>query len=262
MTLPFPAILSRWHEAEDAGSVPEEHRSFALDGAPAAPLVLLLHGGGGSPADFLELADDLAATGAGVLCPLLPAHGRGEAALGQLVFEELVAHALEAHDALASRGEPLIVIGQSMGAALGIRVAAERDILGFVALAPALRPYVLRRLWRLVPALLTEPSAAVTQVRWQSEVRRGVRDAARRAHRVRCPLLILHSDDDDSVALRGAHELLARASSSTKRLEVLQGQGHVLSLAPDRYRDVFPRIRAFVAATTEATRSRSPGPRP
>jgi len=256
-----PDILPQWRRTDEARDVPAEHRAFARGDGSGDVRVLLLHGGGGSPADLVELAEDLAAHGAAVLCPRLPAHGRGDEALGEIVFEKLVARALEAYDALAGEEAPFLV-GQSMGAALGIRVAAERELAGFVALAPALRPYVVRRLLRLVPLLLTRPSAARTLVRWQSAVRRGMRDAAERAPEMRCPLLILHSDDDDSVDLRGAHELLARAGSASKRLEVLHGQGHVLSLAPDRRREVFPRIRGFLDATTSASRTRSPGPRP
>jgi carboxylesterase len=254
--------LSRWHETERVLAVPEEHRSFARDGEANGPRVVLLHGGSGSPADLVGLADDLAEQGATVLCPLLPCHGRGDAALGGIVFGELVERAFEAHDAMADGGAPVILVGQSMGAALGIRVAAERDVLGFVALAPALRPYVLRRLLGLVPLALAHPFAARTLVRWQSAVRRGMRDAARVLPEVRCPLLILHSDDDDSVDIRGAHEMLTRAASRQKRLEILHGQGHVLSLAPDRHREVFPRVRTFVASIAPATRTRRSNPRP
>ena len=109
--------------------------------------------------------------------------------------------------------------------------------------------------WRL------RPTAARTMLRWQSEARRGMRAAAERAPDLRCPLLVLHSDDDDSVDIRGAWELLANAGSADKRLEVLSGQGHVLSMAPDRRREVFPRVREFVAASTAAARSRNPDPR-
>jgi carboxylesterase len=254
------AVPERWQSEEAALPVPAEHRSFARPGAAGSPRVLLLHGGGGSPSDFHELADDLAPVGVHVLCPLLPAHGRGEEAMGELRFAALRERAVEAFDHLAASGQPVTVIAQSMGAALALHVAAEREPAGLLALAPALRPFVARRLLRLAPLLLLRPRATRTLVRWQTEVRRGVRAAAARAGELRCPLLILHSDDDDSVDIRGAWELLAHASSAQKRLEVLHGQGHVLSMAPDRRRDIFPRARDFVAAATAAARTRNPGP--
>lgn len=254
------AVPERWQSEESAHHVPPEHRSFARPGDAGAPRVLLLHGGGGSPSDFHELADDLATVGVHVLCPLLPAHGRGEEAMGELRFAALRERAVEAFDHLGGAGQPVTLIAQSMGAALALEVGAVREPAGLLALAPALRPFVGRRLLRLVPLLLFRPRAARTLVRWQTEARRGMRAAAGRAAELRCPLLILHSDDDDSVDIRGAWELLAQASSAGKRLEVLHGQGHVLSMAPDRRRDVFPRARDFVAAATAAARTRSPDP--
>ncbi|MBZ0269257.1 alpha/beta fold hydrolase [bacterium] len=252
-------VPERWQSEEAALHVPTEHRSFARPGDAGGPRVLLLHGGGGSPADFHSMAEDLSSVGVHVLCPLLPAHGRGEEALGELCFADLRARAREAYDVLAAAGEPVTIVAQSMGAALAIDVAVQRDPAGLLALAPALRPFVGRRLLRLVPMLLLHPRAARTLVRWQTEARRGMRAAAGHTGEIACPLLILHSDDDDSVDIRGAWEMLAQASSMEKRLEVLHGQGHVLSMAPDRHRDVFPRVRDFVAAATAG--ARSPGPR-
>lgn len=256
-----PSVPPAWSAEEDALRVPDRHRSFARPGDAGGPRVLLLHGGGGSPDDLVELADDLARVGIHVLCPRLPAHGLGEEALGRLRFEELLARAREARTLLEQAGEPVILVAQSMGVALAIELAVELPPAGLVALAPALRPYVARRILRLLPLVLLRPRAARTLIRWQTEARRGLRAAAGRAPQLRCPLLILHSDDDDSVDLRGAWELLASAGSTDKRLDVLSGQGHVLSMAPDRHREVFPRVREFVAASTAEARTRSPGPR-
>ncbi len=256
--------LARWNREEEALGVPAPHRSFARPGPAHAPCVLLLHGGGGSPADFPGLAHDLAGLGVRVLCPLLPAHGLGERALGDLRFDTMLARAHEAQRLLAAEGGPVILVAQSLGAIVGIRLVAESDVAGFVALAPAVRPFVLRRLGRLAVQLFTDPELVRLTWTWQMRARKDIRRAIGRLGRVRCPLLVLHSRDDDSVHPRGAREFVDAAGSAEKRLEMLDGQGHVLSMAPDRHRVVFPPIRDFVESITGASapRTRSPDPRP
>ncbi len=250
------ARVAAWREAEARDGVPETVRSFVRDAASPRGSALLLHGAGGSPADFHFLATDLARHGISSVCPLLPGHGRGDAGLAALRFDPLARRALEAYDALAAADpapKPYLV-GQSVGAVLGAHVAAERAPAGLVALAPALRPYVLRRLGMLLLGFLVRPRVALHTLRWQTDVRRGIRATAARLGEVRCPLLVLHSRDDDSVSARGARELLEAAASERKELRWLDGQGHVLSTAPDRER-VFGPVREFLAASTEAGRS-------
>lgn len=257
------AELEQWGRDEAERGIAPEHRSFGRQGSPGGPGVLLVHGGGGSPADFVDLAEDLAAHGARVLCPLLPAHGLGERALVDLRFEDLLGRALEARDLLAADHRPVLLVAQSLGAVVGIRIAAETEVAGFVALAPALRPFVLRRVLRLARQALSDPELTRITWGWQLRARGDIRRSIATLHDVRCPLLVVHSRDDDSVDPRGAEEFLAGAGSVHKRLEMLDGQGHVLSMAPDRHRLVFPLVRSFVRATTDAwaARNRSSGPR-
>jgi carboxylesterase len=259
-----PAVRDRlhaWHRDEDADGVPVAHRSFRRSADACRGHVLLLHGAGGSPADFHALASDLQRSGLSSLCPLLPAHGRGDAAVTRAGFEELAVRALEAFDALAASGGRPAVVGQSLGAVLAIRVATQRAPARFAALAPALRPFVLRRLLALLPAFAIRPRRAAATLRWQAELRRGILASAARIPEVRCPLLVLHSRDDPSVSVRGARELTGRASSAERRLIVLERQGHVLSIAPDR-EAVFGPLREFLGRATGEGRSGTTDPPP
>lgn len=257
------AAVSEWSESERREGVASENLSYFRKAASDGPRALLLHGGGGEPVDLAELADDLAEHGISSVCPLLPAHARGERAMGALRFDDLVERVLEVWDALTSDGRPAVVVGQSMGAVLAVRLAGLRDPLGFVALAPAFRPYVSKRAWMLLPLALIRPARARRMFRWQMEAKRGIRETAERLPDVSCPLLAIHSDDDKSVDIRGARELLSGVASTDKRLEIVSGQGHILSRAPDRHRVIFPVVREFVSTTTAAAcRTRTPGRRP
>ena len=240
----------RWIRSEEKAGVAPLDRTFYRPGREGTAPVLLLHGGGGSPQDLLLLADDLERRGVATLCPLLPFHGLGEEAMKDLRFDALVERAgaahqviLEAHGAGGEAG--VSVIGLSLGAVLGIRLAAEGGVARFVALAPALRPYVFRRVFSLVPRMIRAGRLAWIQYRWQREVWRGIRATELLIPRVTSPLLVLYSTDDNSVSIQGARLLHDRAASTRKKLVLVQGQGHVLTKAPQP-ETVFGPVRSFL----------------
>lgn len=242
---------TRWNQTEEKAGVAPLDRTFYRAGRASMPPVLLLHGGGGSPQDLLPLADDLERRGIATLCPLLPFHGLGDEAMKDLRFDALVERALAAHheilnaSAAGGDGAHVTIIGLSLGAVLGIRVAAEGNVARFVALAPALRPYVLRRVISLLPRMILGGRLALIQYRWQREVMRGIRATELLIPRVTSPLLVVHSTDDESVSILGARLLHDRAASARKKLVLLEGQGHVLTKAPDPQR-VFGPIHSFL----------------
>ncbi|HMB71303.1 MAG TPA: alpha/beta fold hydrolase, partial [bacterium] len=238
--------VAQWNAAERAAGVSAEHHSFFRPASPGAPAsqaapagrgerrALLVHGAGGSPADFHKLAAFLTERGWTVLCPLLPGHGRDPVALGDVRFRDLVGTVLQAHDLLREDGPAVAVVAQSLGAVLAVHLAVRHPVRALVALAPALRPFVLRRLWLLAVGLLVKPRLAAATWKWQTELLRGIRETRSLLADVRCPLLVLHSRDDASVSPRGGAELHAGVGSPVKRYVELDGQGHVLSIAPDK----------------------------
>jgi esterase/lipase len=161
----------------------------------------------------------------------------------------MVDRAIEAHDALAQAcAASVAVVGLSLGGVLGVHVATRREVTGFVALAPAFRPFVGRRIAVMAVEMIFRPRAVRDRYRWQREVQRGIRATELEILRVKAPLLVLHSTDDASVSVRGSRLLHDRASSAEKRLVLLDRQGHVLTRAPD-LESVFGPVRRFLAET-------------
>jgi carboxylesterase len=245
--------VREWNEAERVAGAGEEHLSFHLPAGSgaAARRALLVHGAGGSPADLRELGVFLQAGGWTVACPLLPGHGRRPEDLGDVRFRDLLDTVTRAHDLLRDGGPPVGVIAQSLGAVLAVHLAVRAPLRALVALAPALRPFVARRIWLLGLLAAVRPRLAAATWRWQRELLRGIRETRGLLGGVRCPLLVLHSRDDRSVSPRGGRELWRAAGSAEKRHTVLDGQGHVLSTAPARRELVFAPALSFLEGAAD-----------
>lgn len=146
----------RMHEVEDFGELDEawagtrvewlevagaRTRLLRRDGEPGGPLVVLVHGLGGSALNWLEVMAPLAAIGDVVAFDL---QGFGEAApprptsprpVANARFVATVLHALDAG--------PVVLVGNSMGGLVATLVAGEHPELvdHLVLLCPALPPW-------------------------------------------------------------------------------------------------------------------------
>jgi fermentation-respiration switch protein FrsA (DUF1100 family) len=105
-------------------------------------------------------------------------------------------------------------------------------------------------MWMLGVGFLVKPRLAAATLRWQRELLRGIRETRRILEGVLCPLLVLHSRDDASVSPRGGADLHGGAGSAVKSYVVLDGQGHVLTCAPEKQTLVFEPSLAFLEAVT------------
>lgn len=241
------ARLPRGADGIVAGAEP-----IALDGALGRG-ALFLHGFGDTPQSMRRLAEHLHARGWTVRVPLLPGHGRTLRAFTRSRRGEWYAAARAAYDSLQRTVPVVAIVGQSMGGALAVRLAAERpDVRALVLLAPYLTmlPRVARlaRLhWAvtlLTPYLHSRAEASIrdaaarsrslgygfTSARLLRELQLLTAEASAAASRVRAPTLVLQSRDDNRLSPAGAEDAFGRLRAAPRELVWVAESGHVLTV--------------------------------
>jgi carboxylesterase len=244
-------------------------QSIAIDPPGARSGVLLLHGFGDTPQSLRYLAEDLGGRGYAVRAPLLPGHGRTIRAFARSRSGEWLGAARAARDALQGRCDQVAIVGQSMGGAVAVMLAAERPPAALILLAPYLAPSPgVRRLarWGEVATLLApyvgsrsgersihDPAERARTLGYGLATPRLLAELARLAARaesalgeVRSPTLVIQSRDDHRVAAEVAERAIRSLAARHTRLEWVEGCGHVLTV--DRERDrVFALVRDWLS---------------
>lgn len=196
--------------------------------------VLLLHGLGGTGATMRPLAAGLRALGHEVHAPTLPGHGTNPEALLSVGWADWLATALE--------WPADVVVGQSMGGALALAVAAAGGCRAVVAInTPPPDPDAVDGLeWRRSrghdwvdgpPLADGEEGYAASPIHALLEMARGTLAIDLAA--VVVPVLLVNSADDDVVDPAGADIIAAYVAGPATRV-VLSRAGHVATLGPAR----------------------------
>ncbi len=235
-------------------SLPEDLLApFRLE-APGARC-LLLHGFTGSPAEVRYLGERLHARGFDVLAPCLPGHGH-DAGADAGAADWLAA----ARQALEERGPEVRIAGLSMGALLGVLLAAERPdrVAALALLAPAVRlrgpGLALGKLARAHPGVaklvrsipkvggvdVRDPGAraflpggARVPLRGLGELVPLGERALEAARLVRCPTLVAIGARDSTVDGAAAREL-ARSLGGPSEILDLPESAHQVGVDRDR----------------------------
>ncbi len=111
-------------------SFPEIH----FEGKP--PAVLLIHGFGGSPIDMQPLADELKKRGIAFNAIILPGHGTSYEDLEHITMKEWLNASFSAYDAMKKQYGEVNVVGFSLGGALALCLAEQREVHKTVLLSP------------------------------------------------------------------------------------------------------------------------------
>jgi carboxylesterase len=239
-----------------------------------SPGVLLLHGFGDTPQTLALLARKLHKSGFSLYAPLLPGHGRNMDAFGKSRATDWIEAARNAFVQMGSRHDSVSVVGLSMGAALGVLLAAElNDIPALVLIAPYLgMPRLLRLaasthwVWgRLAgevnarnPQSIRDPIEREKNLAYGSITGRGlfelwkvVRLARQSLPCVKAPTLIIQSREDPRSAPDVAEFVLNALGAQEKKLVWTEGAGHIITVDYGRER-VFSEVENWLTVHNDS----------
>ncbi len=182
--------------------------AWSADARDANPTVLYFHGNGGNISSRSKRFGMILNSGFG----LFALSYRGYAGSGGSPSEEaLISDGLAAFDQLKTQARKIVVYGESLGTAVAVAVAAERDAAALVLEAPFSAAVDLARDrygWLPVEILMKDPFRSRDRIG-------GVRE----------PLLIVHGDQDRIIPIAQGRDLLSYANEP-KEMTVIAGARH------------------------------------
>jgi len=230
-----------------------KHRAYRTEnGAPGA---LLVHGFLGTPDEMRPVADVLLAQGWSVSVPLLPGHGSDLDTLFETDCTTWLDTVRAAYIDLARTHAPLLLVGNSMGAAMATSLASELAPDGLLLFSPFVTLPLPNPFLRILAPVLSHLSLRVRPFRSvdlnHPELRQGIHE------------LVPDLDLDDPQTQRTISDLvvparvlgrlaelgrqaIAAAPNTTMPVMILQGIQDDVAL-PRNTRDFLMRLTATVA---------------
>jgi carboxylesterase len=256
---PLRARRARRAEAEFEAKNPRDAEGYIVGAAPRLlkgtrrGAVLVLHGFNDSPQAMRPTADALHAAGWTVRVPALPGHARTLDAFARSGARDWERAAREELAVLRREFGEVAVCGMSMGGALALLLAAEDPgVKAVVALAPYLhlsRPMTLLLLLGPIATIgprylkgggkrsIHDPTAAAAIVAYRASTPRLLLELMRVTHhayaalpRVRQPVLVMQSREDNRIPQRSAAKAFEIIGSADKTIDWLTGTGHVITV--------------------------------
>lgn len=254
------------------GAEPFAHRRKSRTG------VLLLHGFTASPQALQELGARLREAGFASAAPLLPGHGTTVEELNRTTWLDIEAAADAALGALAEQHDKVVVVGESSGGSIALRLAAHHPDLvdgvatvggsllfpqeWFVRLTMPVYSWIKSTVRKMRRADVKDRSAihtrvAYTHVPLHAFNRMLAYNKLVRADcpRVRAPLLVMQALHDHSVSPRSANVICDSASSSYKKIIWYPESYHIVLIDLEKeqaFRDIVEFVRGVDAGTLGA----------
>ncbi|NNN01205.1 MAG: alpha/beta fold hydrolase [Acidimicrobiaceae bacterium] len=222
---------------------------FSVAGGPNG--VLVLHGFTGNPTSVRALAELAQKAGHSVELPRLPGHGTTLEDMMGTTWTDWSNAAMLAYDDLASRCERVVVVGLSMGGALGAWVAEQRAVAGCVFINPLVKPPVQEiedGLAQLIEAGLetidsigsdikkegvAELSYPGTPLRCAQSLFSALHDVEVNLVKITAPILLISSREDHVVTSDNGDALIQKVSGPIERIW-LENSFHVATMDNDR----------------------------
>ena len=244
---------------------------FFLPGAGVS--ALLIHGLSGTPFEMRYLGERLAVAGVRVCGVRLAGHAGTAEELGVATRAQWYENAVEGFERLHRFGDPVAVVGLSMGALLAVRLAADQGeaVAGVAMLSPAFfLPLWMRGPLKALTALgpladriylrgkgsdihdsaarSVHPSARLMPLGAVLELLNLSAEVRPRLGRVAQPALVIHGRRDHTCPMRrNVDFVMSRLGSKQKRAVILEESFHVITVDSEKDR-VASEVTNFVGA--------------
>ena len=237
-------------EHDKAHHIARDDRSFLFLQDADAPLVLLLHGSTGTPAEMRDLGNHLHAHGISAYCPRIGVTGTREK---PRTWEGWVSQAQVAVEIACASSEGAFVCGLSLGGAVAMMLADRNPMKGLILLAPALYPRLGLKSRFLQVARMVTPTLFYHFAGWNGEVLQAMDYARRNATGIDIPVLVVQATDDSHLSARGLKFVRKHARHRDTEIHLLPEGAHVITrgCARDQVCDL---VTKFVARNAGATR--------
>ncbi|MDC7222966.1 MAG: alpha/beta fold hydrolase [Spirochaetales bacterium] len=209
--------------------------------------ILIIHGFTGYTGEFYPLAHRLNDQGYTVSLPRLPGHGTNRKDFMSTGWKEWLRHTEECYRDLRSRCDYVDIIGLSMGGILALILSARYNPRRTVLMAPGMA--TVNKLFYLTPFLrwfvgpiksdweagpddsedrkhLGREYWSVDIPRQAAQVRKLQKIAQREMKRINSPLLLMLSENDQTVSLNAEQVIMKGLSSSCPVEKILLKESH------------------------------------
>ena len=237
-------------EFDKAQHIARDDRSFLFLHDGDTPLVLLLHGSTGTPAEMRDLGTHLHAHGISTYCPRIGVTGTRDRARS---WEGWVSQAQVAIEITAASSPAAFVCGLGLGGAVSLMLADRSPVKGMILLAPALYPRMGIKSRFLQVARMITPTLFYHFAGWNGEVLQAMDYTRRNARPIEMPLLAIQAGDDTHVSSRGLKYLRRHARHTDTEIHLLPSGSHVVTRGEAK-EQVFELVTKFVERNAGATK--------
>jgi len=274
----------------DSDEPPSRHAAgvdtneFFLPGAAVS--ALLIHGLTGTPYEMRHLGERLAERGVRVRGVKLAGHAGAPEELGAVGYDNWYESAVNGLEDLRQYGEPIVVVGLSMGAVLAARLTADQgeSIAGLTLLAPAF--FLPMSTTVALKGLRAVLGSYVDLIYLFNPGYSGIHDAAARSvhpaphlmalsapmklldlsalvrpmlPRITQPALVIHARRDQTCPMRkNVDYVMKHLGSPEKRAVELEESYHVITVDSEKQR-VVDEVSEFVERFRVAPQKRAAG---
>ncbi len=209
--------------------------------------VLLTHGFEASPHEVKELAEYLSARNITVLVVRLKGHGTNIKELDKVKWQEWYKDYEDAYNKLANKTKKVIVGGYSLGGALALYLAEQKDTAGVISLASPVElkdkradyawliKYFKKYEYRNITNEEKEYYYENISVEAVEQLTKFIKTYKKDLSKIDEPILIMQFSDDTRISSGSAYYIYKNLNSKNKKIVIINATGH--NLLTSKYKD-------------------------